>query len=150
MIVESQTNLEVKRVFPAQREQVFRAWTEPRILKKWWGPAGASTPVVEIDLRVGGTYRFGMQFPDEEIFFVSGTYLEVQPPERLVFTWRWEKSDMDFGESQVTIEFHERDGETEVTLRHDGFPNEEVCRQHEAGWRDFFDKFDQLAERKEV
>ncbi len=144
------TSLQVQRVFRAPREKVFRAWTEPEALKKWWGPVGGTTPVVEIDLRVGGKYRFGMQFPEAEIFYVSGTYQEVRAPEKLVFTWRWEQPDMDFGESLVTIEFHAHDHTTEVTLKHENFPNEELCRRHNEGWRDFFDNFAQLLERKEV
>ena len=133
--------IRLNRTFSAPREKVFQAWTEPETLKKWWGPVGASTPVVEIDLQVGGKYRFGMKFPDEEIFYVNGTYREVQSPERLVFTWRWERPDMDFGETQVTVEFHERGGATEVTLTHEKFPVVEVAERHRLGWQDFFDKF---------
>ena len=135
-----ETMLQVSHTFAAPREKVFQAWTEPEALKKWWGPVGGSTPVVEVDLRVGGRYRFGMQFPDEEIFYVNGIYLEVQPPEKLVFTWRWEKPDMDFGDSQVTIEFHQQDNATQVTLRHEGFPTPEICQKHRQGWSDFLEK----------
>ncbi|MDX1521417.1 MAG: SRPBCC domain-containing protein [Anaerolineae bacterium] len=133
--------LRVSRVFAAPRSKVFRAWTEPDILRRWWGPKGATTPVIEMDLQVGGRYRFGMKYPDRDIFYVKGVYREVQVPEKLVFTWRWESPDMDFGDSLVTIEFHEQNGGTEVTLRHEGFPNEEVCRNHEIGWQTFFDNF---------
>ena len=150
MTVRTNSNLgifiQLDQVFPAPRERVFQAWTEPAILKKWWGPKGATTPVIEIDLQVGGKYRFGMQFPGQDILYVNGVYREVQPPERLVFTWCWEQPEMDFGESQVTVEFHERGSTTEVSLRHETFPNKEICKQHEAGWRDFFDRFSQLEE----
>ena len=144
-----ETLIYLTRTFPAPREKVFRAWTEPEILKKWWGPRGAWTPVVEIDLRVGGKYRFGMQFPNREILYVNGIYREVRPPERLVFTWRWEKVDMNFGESQVTLEFHERGSVTEVTLRHENLPTAEVCEIHRQGWSDFFDKFAEISSGKE-
>jgi uncharacterized protein YndB with AHSA1/START domain len=138
--INSETTVRLKRTFAASRERVFRAWTEPAMLKKWLGPAGGSTPVAQIDLRVGGKYRLGMQFPEEDIFYVSGTYREIQPPEKLVFTWRWEKPDMDCGETLVTIEFYAQGDSTEVTLTHENFPNQAVSEQHNQGWRDIFDK----------
>ena len=141
---EAGTLLQISRFFAAPRDKVFAAWTRPDILKQWWGPKGGATRVVEIDLREGGAYRFGMQFPGQDVFYVSGIYQEVSPPERVVFTWRWEQPEMDFGESLVTIEFRERAAGTEVTLRHEGFPNEEICSEHDTGWNDFFDKYTDL------
>ena len=142
MIIDKDgTMLQVQRVFAAPLDEVFAAWTQPEILKQWWGPPGTTTPFIEMDLQVGGRYRFGMQYEAGDIFYVGGVYREVQPPERIVFTWRWEQPEMDFGESQVTIEFCERDNGTEVTLKHEGFPNEEACRAHDEGWRNFYDKF---------
>lgn len=143
-----ETMLQINRIFNAPRDKVFRAWTEPEALKQWWGPAGISTPLVEIDLRVGGRYRFGMQFPDQPMFYVNGAYLEVQPPEKLVFTWRWEQPDMDFGESRVTVEFYQRGAATEVILTHDGFPAAEICQHHRQGWDEFMEKLVQQLERE--
>jgi uncharacterized protein YndB with AHSA1/START domain len=134
-----ETTVQVRRTFATSREKVFQAWTEPEKLKKWWAPAGYSTPSAEIDLRVGGKYRVGMQLPGEAAFYVSGAYREVKPPEKLVFTWRWEKPEMDFGESLVTIEFHEWGNSTEVILTHEQLPNE-AREQYSQGWSDFFDK----------
>lgn len=142
--------LHLSRIFPAPREKVFRAWTEPEILKKWWGPKGATSPVIEIDLRVGGKYRFGLQFPGQDVLYVRGVYREVEPPHKLVFTWRWEQPEMDFGESIVTVAFREHGETTEVALTHETFPNEAVCEQHKAGWGEFFDKFAELVLGKEV
>ncbi len=134
-----ETTIQVRRTFAAPREKVFRAWTEPEKLKKWWAPAGYFTPSAEIDLRVGGKYRVGMQFPGEDAFYVSGIYREVKPPEKLMFTWRWEKPEMDLGESLVTIEFHERGNITEVILTHEQLPSE-THEQYSQGWSDFFAK----------
>lgn len=144
MIVEPKKNREMtvrlKRIFEAPREKVFQAWTNPDELKKWWGPAGCSTPSAEIELRVGGKYRFGMQYPPDDIFYVSGIYHEIQPPAKLVFTWRWEKPDMDIGETLVTIEFYERGSATEIVLTHEKFPNKEAYQQHQQGWGSILDK----------
>lgn len=138
--VSQETVVHLRRTFAAPRERVFQAWTEPEALRKWLSPAGCSTPVAEVDLRVGGKYRIGMQFPHEEVFYVSGIYRTVQPPEKLVFTWRWEKPEMDFGETLVTVEFHARGDATEVILTHEHFPTRDVSEQHSQGWSEIFDK----------
>lgn len=137
---KSQSTLQIKRTFAAPRERVFRAWTDPEELKKWWGPPGYATPSAEVDLRVGGKYRFGMRkLPDGEMFYLSGTYREVRPPEKLVYTWRWEAKP-EYGETLVTVEFHDRGGSTEVVLTHELFPDEKARGEHERGWGGCLDK----------
>ena len=88
----SETTLNLSRTFHAPRELVFKAWTEIDSLKKWWGVgADYSTPIAEIDLRVGGRWRLGMQAPDkDQPAVVSGTFREVRTPEKLVYTWIWD------------------------------------------------------------
>ena len=96
---------------------MFRAWTEPEELKKWWRPAeGWSTPVVEVDLRAGGQFTLGAKPAVGELHVVRGEFHEVQPPERLVYTWNVEGADG--GESLVTVEFRDKGKETEVTIIH--------------------------------
>ena len=129
-----ETTLHLRRTFQAPREKVFRAWTDPEELRKWWGPDGYETPIAEVDLRVGGAYRFGMRkLPDGDIFYLQGTYREVRPPERLVYTWRWEATP-ELGETLVTVEFHDRGGSTEVALTHELFPTDKARSDHEKGW----------------
>ncbi len=79
-------SLSITRTFAAPRERVFQAWTDPEELKKWWGPDGYTTPSAEVDLKVGGSYRFAMKPPGGEVFFLSGEYREVRAPEKLVYT----------------------------------------------------------------
>lgn len=131
----SEITLNLTRTYSAPREEVFRAWTEPEALKRWFAPSDEfSTPIAEVDLRVGGAYRIGMKPPDQEdMFIVVGTYREVQPPERLVFTWSWEEG-MDVGETLVTVEFRDLGGSTEVVLTHELFPNEQARDKHNEGW----------------
>ncbi len=83
--------------------QVFRALTEPATLAQWWGPNGFTTPEIELDLRVGGAYRFGMQPPDGDLFHLAGEFLEIDPPRRLSYTFRWEEPDPDDRETVVTL-----------------------------------------------
>ncbi|MFQ6115665.1 MAG: SRPBCC domain-containing protein [bacterium] len=127
-------SVHLKRTFAARREKVFKAWTEPIELKKWWGVADDwSTPITEVDLRVGGKYRLGMQPPEKDApYIVGGTYREVQPPERLVYTWCWEGGEME--ETLVTVLFHDSGDSTEVELGHEYLPDEKTRDDHKDGW----------------
>ena len=130
-------SLRLQRPFLAPRETVFRAWTEPEALRRWFRVAeGYSTPIAEVDLRVGGRYRLGMRPPDgSPVLIVGGIYREISPPEKLVFTWRWETAEAGEPETIVTVEFVEHGGNTEVVLRHEGFTNEAQREQHAQGWQ---------------
>ena len=78
----------INRTINAPRERVFEAWTNPAHLHWWWAVQEDFTvPIAEVDLRIGGSYRLGMQVPDQEHpFVVTGVYREISPPEKLVFT----------------------------------------------------------------
>lgn len=134
----------ITRTFRAKRERVFRAWTNPEELKRWWGPAGFVTPAAEIDLRVGGQYCITMQAPSGNRFRLSGTYVEVAPPERLVMTWSWNGTMEDDGhESLVTLEFHAKGDGTEVRVHHERLPAGAIAN-HEAGWNGSIDRLEAL------
>jgi len=129
-----EATLVLTRTFAAPREEVFRAWTDPEALKKWWaaGP-GFTTPIAEVDLRVGGRYRLGMKAPDQELpYVVGGTYRAIHRPARLVYTWVWEGTDGP--ETLVTVEFRTLGSSTEVILTHEFFPTDEARKGHEMGW----------------
>jgi uncharacterized protein YndB with AHSA1/START domain len=99
----SDRELVVTRSFNGPARIVFDAWTKPELLKRWWTPTscGVSLFACEVDLRVGGTYRFvfGRNPMDPEVF--SGRYTEVDPPTRLVFTQIYERM-RSVGEAIVT------------------------------------------------
>jgi len=140
----TEITLNLRRIFKAPREKVFRAWTDPEELKKWWGPEGYATPSAEVDLRVGGKYRLGMRkLPDGEIFYLSGIYREVRPPESLVYTWRWE-AQPEHGETLVTVEFREVRDSTEVVLTHERFPTQKARDDHNRGWSGCLDRLAKL------
>jgi len=136
--------LQITRVFDAPRELVFKAWTDANHFKQWFGAAacdGASLQSVKLDARVGGKYRLQVRRPDGEFFTTVGTYREVKPPERLVFTWAFEKdgSGDEFGEVEppetlVTIEFKAHGQRTELILTHEKFASAESRDRHEQGW----------------
>ena|SRR2546422_3574602 len=73
-------------------------------------------------------------------FHLSGSYREVQPPERLVYTWCWERPEMDIGETLVTVEFRDLGASTEVVVTHDLFPSQAACDQHQGGWSGCLDR----------
>lgn len=129
------TVLRMTRVVPAPRERVFRAWTDPDELKRWWGPGRFTTPHAEIDLRPGGRYALVMQPPDGAPLHLTGTYLQVRPPERLVYTWRWEDGVPETGETLVEVEFRDRGDQTEVIVVHRGFPEGSPQDPYRQGWQ---------------
>ncbi len=128
--------LRVSRTFSASRERVFAAWTDPQQLKTWWGPHGFTTPSAEIDLRVGGGFRLAMRSPDGKSILLTGTYREVSPPTRLVYTWQFEGSEI----TLVTVEFNDRGNATEVVLTHEKFASEEARASHQQGWGGCLDR----------
>lgn len=75
----------ITRVFDAPRELMFRIWTDPEHLARWWGPHGFTNPVCEVDLRTGGKLLIHMRGPDGVTYPMTGTFQEIVPPERLVF-----------------------------------------------------------------
>lgn len=140
----AETTLVITRTYAAPREKVFRAWTEPEELKKWWAAGtGFITTIAEVDLRVGGRYRLGMKPPDKDVVHVvGGVYREVQRPSRLVYTWTWE--DGDGTETLVTVDFHDKGSSTEVILTHKDFASQESRDQHAHGWAGCLDSLDRL------
>jgi len=136
------TALTIRRTLPARRERVFRAWTDPGALREWSCPVGMTVASAEVDLRVGGLYRIAMQPPDKASASIAyGTYREIHPPERLVYTWQWEGGEM--GETLVTVEFRDLGEQTEVVLVHELFPGADVRDKHAQGWASCVDHLQQ-------
>lgn len=114
--------------------RVFRAWTDPAEVSTWWRIPGAyETTEAEIDLRVGGRYRFAGTSEARGTFEVRGEYREVVPGERLVYTWT---PDWDDGarESVVTLTFEAEAGGTRLVVEHVGFRTEQSRDDHVSGW----------------
>jgi uncharacterized protein YndB with AHSA1/START domain len=127
----------IKRRVTAPRERVFQAWTKAEHLQRWFFPStnGEAMPHVEVDLRVGGRYRITMQAPDGDITaMVGGTYHEVHPPEKLVFSWAWEAPQPDSAETLVTVELHDIQGETDIIITHERCPGVTGQEEHTIGW----------------
>ena len=132
--------LVITRVFDAPREAVFRAWTEPARLVRWWGPKDFTVPEYKMDVRPGGAWRTVMLSPDGERHPVQGVFREIVAPERLVFTWAWEDEHGKPGhETLVAVEFRARGDKTELTLTHSVFESAKSRDAHKSGWSSTLD-----------
>ena len=131
---QERPSLALVRNLDAAPAKVWRALTEPEMLKKWMAPDDAfKVPVAEAQVRVGGRYHIVMISPDGEEHDVSGVYREIVPNRKLVYTWAWKTTPE--RESVVTIELRAAGSGTELTLRHEQFADEEARNRHEHGWK---------------
>jgi len=130
----------VRRLIAAPRERVFAAWLDPASLAKFMRPGDVSRATAEVDARVGGAFRIRM-FHDRGEPEHWGEYLAIDPPSFLSFTWI--SASTDRRPTVVTIEFHDRDGGTEVVLTHRRLPSERMP-PHQKGWSDIVRKLDEL------
>ncbi len=138
--------LRLSRRFKAPREAVFRAFTDPVALAKWFGPEGVSVGNVKVDLRPGGAYSMSFNQADGQSRGLSGVYREISPPERLVMTWVWDHDGLAGIETLVTLEFAAAGAETELTVIHEKLPSQNALDLHNQGWTSSFKCLDQVSE----
>ena len=129
----------ITRIFDAPRELVFKAWTDPKHLAKWFGPRGFTNPVCEADARVGGAWHIVMRSPDGAEHPCGGVYREVVEPERLVFTnIATDKDGNPILDGLTTVIFEEHGDKTKLTLRTRATAVVAYATEHlkgmEAGW----------------
>jgi uncharacterized protein YndB with AHSA1/START domain len=138
-------SLTLKRRINAIPEKVYAAWTDPKKLAHWFGPAQVKAGSVraDIDLRVGGRYRISFESGDGEYSQVGGVYREVTPNARLAFSWAWYTTPE--RESQVTVSLHPDGGGTLLTLHHEQFFNEAARDGHARGWAELLDKLEKYS-----
>ncbi len=125
--------LVVRKTIQATPERLFRAWTEPEQLRRWWGPEGAICVDPEVDLQVGGHYRIGNQFPDGKILWIIGEFEVIEPLRRLTYTWLLEG--ISEAPERVTVHFEARGDATEVIITHERIQSKTLRDQHDSGWR---------------
>lgn len=148
----TRTSITLTREFDAPVEAVWRAWTDPEQLMRWWGPVGFTAPTAEIDLRVGGKYVYCMRSPEGEDVYSAGTFLKVEPFEELVYTDSFADSEGNIVDpavygvdyypqpTRVTIRLEDLGGRTRLTLTHSGLPAGEHSEMASAGWSSSLDK----------
>ena len=138
------TGLVLRRTYDVPRERLFAAWTTPAAVKEFFGPGDVTIEKVEIDARAGGTYRIDFKRPDGELLTARGVYRELRSPERIVCTWAWDEDDPALAkETLLTLEFFDRDGQTELVLTHELFRDEEQRNNHKEGWTAILEQLSQ-------
>jgi uncharacterized protein YndB with AHSA1/START domain len=125
-------HLEVELSAPAAA--VFEALTDPQQLPKWWGPHHFTIPSIDLDLVVGGRYRFTMQPPEGDPFNLQGEFLEIDAPHRLAYTFRWEEPDPDDVDTVATISLVDFGGSTRLIVDQGPFATQPRRELHEHGW----------------
>lgn len=137
----SRRGVEIHRLLGAPPEKVFAAFADQTLVAQWLRPStDVKLTVLAYDFRPGGTYRFAYESSPDQRMTVGGTFLTIEPPARLVFTWLIEPPDEHAGlDSQVTVELVPRASSTELTLRHDRLHREDAEARHEQGWRGALD-----------
>ena len=126
--------LRLGRRLAAPPELVFAACVQPKQLREWWGPAGFTSPQLELDVRPGGRYRIAMQPPDGDLFHLRGEFIQVESPSRLSYTFVWEEPDADDRETVVSLTFREVEGGTELALEQGEFATKARFELHRTGW----------------
>jgi len=138
----SKPSLTLKRRLKAPPQKVYEAWTQPAQMMRWWGGSNEASRSAETDLRVGGRFHVGFKGDNGEQHDVSGTYKEVTPYSRLVFSWAWRTTPE--RESQVTIDIRPDTDGSILTLTHEQFFNEQARDDHARGWGFGLDQLEKL------
>jgi uncharacterized protein YndB with AHSA1/START domain len=135
--------LRIERTYRAPAQVVFDAWTSEEVLRRWFhAERDWETPEAEVDLRLGGDVRVVMRDPHEDADHGGGGhYTEIDPPNRLVFTWTWD-NDEDGRETLIELDFEEVEGTTTVRMTHSRLRDLESVRSHEGGWSRCFDNLE--------
>jgi len=139
----------IKRTINASRAQIYDAWTKPELMQRWFFPRNGSAKTTA-DLRIGGQYTHDMILPADQnvdckptdvveptaagtkVYRHSGEYLELKPPEKLVFTW----NSPSVQNTRVTVELREVGEATEITLTHELLSTAEERASHTGGWNE--------------
>lgn len=147
--------LVVRKLIHAKREAVYKAWTDPRIVEKWLVPPKDWHARAKTDVRLGGKYTVEMIVAEEDcvsktpftpgqVLVHDGEYLELVPPEKLVFSW----NSPFVQNTRVTVELKDLGENTELWLTHEFLPNEKEYLSHQAGWEACTEKLDILLQSK--
>ncbi|HWW98042.1 MAG TPA: SRPBCC domain-containing protein [Edaphobacter sp.] len=130
--VASPSSLLISRTYPASVERVFKAWTDANQLGQWFAPTDDYTTKASVDLKVGHEYRIAITHKGGNVHTILGTYRLIDPPRKLVYTWRWEGGPM--ADTLVTVDFAPDGNATKVTITHEQFTNTEDRDKHNEGW----------------
>ena len=129
--------VQVSRSFPVSKERLYKAWTEPEELKKWWKPMGKTLKAVENDIREGGQVRYSF----EDGLEISGEYKQVDAGSKLVYSWIWQipQATLHNGDYLLTVAFNEEGEQSSLSVTQENFAQEHAIKPHEEGWQEALD-----------
>jgi uncharacterized protein YndB with AHSA1/START domain len=135
-VQDAERTLVITRIFDAPRPLVWRAWTDPDHMVRWFGPKGFSGQVLAMDARVGGSYHFYMRGPQNDDHWLVGQYREILEPERLCYTYAWADAQgrPTRPETVLTLTFEEQGNKTKFTLHQALFESVTARDLHQGGW----------------
>lgn len=159
-MAKKENALVITRTFDAPRSTVWKAWTEPKSIKQWWGPLPFTCPVAKNDLKVGGKYLYAMRSPDKKDYWSTGNYLEIVPESKIVATDSFANKNGEVVSPEVygmpkdmprelllTVTFEdEGTSKTKLTIRQAGMPKS-MEGDARVGWTTSLDKFKKLVEK---
>jgi uncharacterized protein YndB with AHSA1/START domain len=138
-------SLKIQKTFNATIDKVYKAWTEPAKISKWFGRGMVSNIQVTQDLSVGGRYRFEMTTgPDGAVTTIDGIFQQIIPNKKLVYTWNSDSAMYPAADTLVTVEFIDRGNATDIVLEHTNFAFEKFVEGHAVGWTAGFDKLSEF------
>lgn len=126
--------LHLERMFEVPQDRVFKAWSSSEAVSKWFGLSPDAETKADVDFREGGSYV--LKSGD---YTVRGTYKEISPHDKIIFTWLWDH-DQEVPEMLVSLEFTATHTGTKMTLIHDNIADQERLEQHKYGWEIAFPK----------
>lgn len=136
--------LYVRRTFKASLDRVFSAWCDPTLLQQWLGGQHFTALAATVDFREGGMYHVDVRTPTGDTQHLCGMYQEINRPHRIVFTWGWGDSYSADDATLVTVDFVEKGGQTEMSLKHERFRDVVSRENHSKGWDRILPRIDDL------
>mgnify|MGYP003575103302 CR=1 FL=1 len=124
--------------FPVSADILYRAWTEPDQLKRWWKPMGNQLTDVSAELKEGGEVEYKFKSDGSKDLIIRGKYLEVVPNEKLVYTWRWQAPDeaLDDSEYKLSINFQSSGEGSRIDISQEAVNSRESIKPHQHGWEE--------------
>lgn len=139
--------LTIARIIDAPVALVFKAWSQPEHLMRWWGPKSFTCPSCRMDFKEGGAYRSSIRSPDGEEAWMVGHYKHIVEPERIVFTFAWEDADGLRGpQTLVTVTLSPQGQSTKLVFHQAPFDSAEERDSHENGWTECMQRLEAYVE----
>lgn len=139
---DENVSLTINRTFAAPVDELYAAWTDPEIIRKWLAPGTTEVVHADTELRVGGQFLCQMREENGKMHATRGVYREIVPNRKVVFTWQWEGTEE---ETLITVTFNPKSAtETELTLIHERFADAETRDLHTDGWSRCLNKLESL------